>query len=485
MFRRAWQVSLVLMALVGAARAETLVPFEQPGWFSVGIPQGWQPYGDPKTGHVAIGNPDGRSAHFWLLMVPNVVDAEGAASLFLSLTAQITRSQWSRPVVKSEGNRLSVTSQAHDGPYLQVGGLSLVRAGNVTVAFFTMATGVEATFAENRDLFAAIFASFRPVGAKGGGRAGPALAYQPWSDPNEHAFTLEVPQGWTIQGGTARGSAVDVRQAIQAVSPDRSILIQAGDTELPPFVEPWGMLQEGQYNGPALVRRYTPGAYFARDYLAFRVQPQMRDLTIDVARPIPELQQLVQASIDAYPTPGIERHVDIGEVIFHGTWNGKPAHGYLYASTSRTAQSGGGAMWFAGDLSSLVGFIATDDQIPAAVEALGHMRQTFQLDPAWAQAQHMTVAAVSKITEDTNAYISNIINQSFATNQRTNDSIFDQYQKQQRDILDVTDVNTQQKYEVQAGANYYWIDDRGLILGTEDPFNPDPGWFREMLVGGQ
>ena len=46
-----------------------------------------------------------------------------------------------------------------------------------------------------------------------------------------------------------------MRSVVQARNPDGSILIQFGDAEIPPFVEPWGFLREGQQNGPALVRR--------------------------------------------------------------------------------------------------------------------------------------------------------------------------------------------------------------------------------------
>jgi len=52
-------------------------------------------------------------------------------------------------------------------------------------------------------------------------------------------------------------------------------------------------------------------------------------------------------------------------------------------------------------------------------------------------------------------------------------------------VVDVGDPQTQQRYQVQGGSNYYWIDDRGSIVGTNTQFNPDPLWFREMLTPGR
>ena len=34
---------------------------------------------------------------------------------------------------------------------------------------------------------------------------------------------------------------------------------------------------------------------------------------------------------------------------------------------------------------------------------------------------------------------------------------------------------------VQVGSNYYWLDERGVLVGTEKPVDPDPLWLREIL----
>jgi hypothetical protein len=464
--------------------AAQLTMREEQGWFRIGVPAGWQLLADRTSGRVVLSNADRRGLHLWMLLVPRVIEAREVAALFSVFAGQIApQTRWSQPTIKTADERITVTAQGRDGDFTRAGGLSLIRADRATVAFYTMASAPSANFEPSRDLFAAVLESFTPFGGRGpGGAAAQNLTFERWTDPIERAFSLDVPRGWKVQGGTARKSAVDVRQFVQLTSPDQSVLIQAGDAELPSFVEPWGMLREGQYNGPALALRYQPGPVFGRSYLGWRVQPAMRDLAIDVARPVPQLQQSLQSVLNAYAVPGIERRIDIGELLFHGTWHGKKAGGYLYSATNRVSQQGGGAMWFAGDVGSLLGFIAAEDQLATAVEVVKRMQQSFAVDPQWYAGQHATIEAVRRITAETNKYISNIITQSYASRQATYDSIFDRYAHYQRDVVTLSDPQIPQNYQVQAGSNYYWIDDRGLIVGTNTNFNPDPLWFREMLI---
>jgi hypothetical protein len=454
-----------------------------PGWFRIGVPAGWQLQADRASGRISVASPDRREVAMWLLLVPRAIEARAAASLLAGVVAQVAPgARWSQPVIRQNGARTTVAAQARDGQVTRVAGMSVIPSDKVALVLFTMAAAPSAGFEQSRDLFAAVMESYVPLPGNAGGPGGEALATQRWSDPIERAFSLDVPRGWKVQGGTVRKAAVDVRQVVQAVNPDQSILIQAGDAEIPPFVEPWGFLHEGQYNGPALVMRYLPGAELGRAYLGWRVQPAMRDLTIDAARPLPQLQQLLQSIQNAYATPGIQKRIDVGEILFHGTWNGRKSKGYLFAATTRVAQQGGGAMWFSGDLGSLLGFIAADDQIPTTIAALERMRTSFEINPQWFSANARTVDAVSRITAETNKYVSDIITKSYASTQATYASVFDRYAHYQRDVADIVDPQTQQAYQVQTGSNYYWIDDRGNIVGTDTHFNPDPLWFREMLL---
>ena len=238
--------------------------------------------------------------------------------------------------------------------------------------------------------------------------------------------------------------------------------------------------------GRRWVMRYQPGANFGRIAISsWRVQPAMRDLVIEAGAPGAAVAAI--AAIDPQRLcrcPAFERRVDIGEILFRGTWNGKKARGYLFVATNRTAsQSTGGAMWYAGDLSNQFGFIAAEDQVDTAIEVVKRMQQSYGVNPQWFDAQHNTIEAVRKITEETNRYISNVITQSYASRQAT-------YELDLRSVFKVSARRGRPRRSADAaelsrcrrGSNYYWIDDRGLIVGTNTQFNPDPLWFWEMLT---
>ena len=79
--------------------------------------------------------------------------------------------------------------------------------------------------------------------AAGTKQARPDLTWTRYTDPVEHAFTIDVPQGWRVSGGTRRMSAVDIRLGVEAVSPDGLITLFYGDADVPIFTVPSDMLE--------------------------------------------------------------------------------------------------------------------------------------------------------------------------------------------------------------------------------------------------
>ena len=53
------------------------------------------------------------------------------------------------------------------------------------------------------------------------------INYVQWQEPNENAFTVEVPQGWDVTGGVIR-EASGSRAGLHVTSPDGRIIITAG-----------------------------------------------------------------------------------------------------------------------------------------------------------------------------------------------------------------------------------------------------------------
>ena len=113
-----------------------------------------------------------------------------------------------------------------------------VRRGDLATVF--VAAAPEAQLGDRLPVLTAILDSFR----LGGGEAVPAQpqglpAMTRWADPNEQAFTLAVPQGWTVQGGLMRrGPGGPTRNAVAMTSPDRRITLFIGDPQPARFVLP-------------------------------------------------------------------------------------------------------------------------------------------------------------------------------------------------------------------------------------------------------
>jgi hypothetical protein len=91
-----------------------------------------------------------------------------------------------------------------------------------------------------------------------------------FSDPQEGAFAVAVPQGWKAAGGTVRRNALQYRSWVSASAPDGETILAINDPEEWSYVVPTPMLaaagfREGSlYNGGGgttyTVARYHDGA---------------------------------------------------------------------------------------------------------------------------------------------------------------------------------------------------------------------------------
>jgi hypothetical protein len=454
-----------------------------PGWFRIGVPAGWQIGADRLSGRVAVSG-EGRSVRLWLVLLPQAIGAADVEPIFSVMNAQMSpKAIWSSPAFARNGSRMTIAARGRDGDVTRVAGLSLVPAGEVTVALYAIVGARHAAFEPSRNLFAAVLESFMPLPGYVGGRPGlEGISFERWVDPNERAFSLDVPKGWRAQGGTVRKAAIDVRQVVQLASPDQTVLIQFGDAQMPTFVEPADGATEEGARGPAPAMRYLPAAEFGPRYLDWRAKPLLGDLAIEEARALPELGQRLQSIQGAYATDGVVRRVDAADVRFRGTWNGRPANGYLFAATSRVAHRDGDAVWFTGDFGSLQGFVAVEDRIPTAIAVMERMRTSFEITPQWYRDNTRTVEAMARQAGETGRHVSAAVSKAFANAQPPYTSIHERFAYYKNDVVPLTDPKSGQSYRAQVGSNYYWIAERGQIVGTTTSFNPDPLWFREMLA---
>jgi hypothetical protein len=309
-----------------------------------------------------------------------------------------------------------------------------------------------------------------------------------WRDPLEGAFTCPVPQGWTVEGGLRRFTAIDVRPEVLATSPDNTITIRIGDSFVPPMCLPSQTMEsfgfyEGSWYSPngvdrQLVMRYLPATRFLTDlYLPERIGP-IRKVQ---AREFPELSQRTQV---LWARAGIQAGVDTGEVTFEAQTEAGDRKGYAFAQTVVTLIPGvpDRGNWY---VTVLNGYLSVPGAASIAETLLNRMAAGYRTDPNWAAQQARTTAAVSKIWSDTGNQIADMIHQTFQERSRVQDRTQERWSRTFRGEVLIQDPDTGEQFEVPAGSNYYWRVDTGeAFIGTEAPTSPHlPNhWIREMRV---
>lgn len=154
-----------------------------------------------------------------------------------------------------------------------------------------------------------------PTPGSAGMNPGDNVIWTTFSDPNESAFTIDVPSGWKVEGGMVRRSALDVSAFLRALSPDGSAMILMGDPGPAVFRLP------GYLAGPA-ARAYVPGQKFAQQY----AQTTLPSLCTSPKLVSGANRQDIATGPFAQAVPG--SRYDAGEVNFSCTHNGQPTGAY-------------------------------------------------------------------------------------------------------------------------------------------------------------
>jgi hypothetical protein len=335
------------------------------------------------------------------------------------------------------------------------------------------------------DAFARVLASVRFTGAPAAGGQ-PAPNWVRWQDPKEKAFSFEVPSGWNITGGLFRFASVDTRPAWQLASPDGQVRISGGDAELPPFTLPSPTLamagfREGSWYSPGygvnmLVRRYLPGLAFAREYVTARVARSCSDLVFTDSRERPDAVQALNAIYSQYGAYGVSLSLTAGEVAFTCRQNEQSMRGYYFAGTQLTQTQGSG-LW---NVEHLCGFLAPAARAAEAQSVLHHIIGSIQVNPQWAAMQQGIAANTSRIVARTSEAISNIINETYWNRQAVMDEISRRRSNVTLGVEDVIDPATGRQIKIESGSEYYWMDHRGTIVGTQTDTRPTLD-FRQLL----
>ncbi len=210
-----------------------------------------------------------------------------------------------------------------------------------------------------------------------------------------------------------------------------------------------------------------------------RIAPQCADLQIVERKDRPDISDIFNQIYARYSVYGAGLVLTTGEVAFTCKKEDKPMKGYYFAGTQQTYIQGIGAgPW---NMQYLAGFLAESDHADTA-QAIGeHMLNTFQVNPDWAQRQQNLTAETSKVVSETHEHISRVINDTYWNRQGVMDEIDRRRSNAILGVVDVVDEKYGKEYKVENSSNYYWIDHRGNIVGTDTYTIPSID-FRELIL---
>jgi len=484
----AWLIAVTLGLALSSACAQTQRPWtthKDPSGFSLELPSGWKATGDAASGRVEVAGAAGERLTVWPVFIAGALDLRTAAAVLRKLAATLAPgTAWAAPqAIGPSAVRLTGRQPGR----IALAAMSWVGSPKGCAAFAYLLAAPEAAYRSSEETFARILASFRVAGAQAQGR-GPAIRYLRWQDPRENAFSLEVPEGWTINGGLFRVAAVQFSGAWEMLSPDGQVRIMGGDAELPYFTEPTQILmmsgfREGSWYSPGygvrfLVQRYIPGAAFARQYVMMRCARYCSDVTVTENRDLPQAVAAINAVYARYAGVGVALSLTAGEAVFTCRQQDRPMRGYYFAGTQRTQVAGmQGGVWNA---EYLAGFLAAEGKLELAREVFDHALKSIQINPQWLAMQQNLTANTSRIVSQTHAEITRIIDESYWSRQATMDELSRRRSNVILGVEDVIDPVTGRELKVESGSNYYWIDHRGTIVGTDTHTRPNLD-FREMV----
>jgi len=297
--------------------------------------------------------------------------------------------------------------------------------------------------------------------------------YTSFTDPEEHAFSMEVPEGWHTVGALARHGVVQISPFVRTLAPDRMTYLMVGEPTLLSYAPPTAVTQKLGYRegtlhnagagGVTMILRYIPGAQFARLYGQTALGALCAQLHFVSAA---ERADFVAAADQLIPTV-IPSSSSGGEASFTCRHGGQEMAARVDAVTRVTRDN---QLW---NVIFLRALLTPKSESDAAFEILKHMTVTFRYDPAWVQQQN---AASAQASAAINARAQASLREERAVIEKLNasDESFDSVDDIVSGYSTYRDEQTGNTYKLSSTNPGKWMTDSGRILSTPD--NNPPPW---------
>ena len=296
-----------------------------------------------------------------------------------------------------------------------------------------------------------------------------ATDWTTFQDPAEQAFTIQVPKGWKITGGTYRFGKLDPRIMIDMVSPDGKIDVRIGDYHVPPFAPlvptminlGWREGHPYSPNGVAqeIVANYRPGWVFADLYGQGRFSSVCRHLGLKSMK-----QQ------NTVHSEGPNTKTTAGDVVYSCDSADGPQIAYVFAETQFYRMQSSGS-WL---VTWLYSFIAPQARAQDALKVALQSLSTLTITPEWEYHQlELNGAAGDAAMSEFKKAMSDI-HADYERRSAASQSQFDSMDRAIRGVdLTVDPVDGKQR-EVSIGTGgAHWINGLEQIVNSPDQPSPD------------
>ena len=465
------------------------VEYKEPNVFSIKHPEGWTVQFDKKHCRVKVSGSNDETIYIWPVYSPTLLNQDRSELLLKEVASQLEpRLDWNVQTTNQNYLKFEGTNKKQTG----VASLSWVSNKKNSAAICYVISAPKSYFKKDKDNLVGILSSFRPVISqdnKSHLQEPEPIQFVKWGDPNEHAFTVLVPENWKVQGGLTRYTASDYRRGVNLISPDNEVDVFFMDPNIPFFSIPnqismMSGIREGTYytlmdGTKLLIRRYVTGANFAYEYAMRRFSNSLQNFSITNKRNRYDIARIINRELEQYNAMSmgyVQQSCTAGDVTFGGNRNGQNYTGYVETATTVLAGSGSG-MWL---VQQLYGFSAPVSKIDEAIRIMGKLVSSFMWDPQWFMMQNKTTGNVSKIVAQTGNEMANIINESFETGQKRMDNSMRKFSDYIRGTITLQDENGE-RFNVWNTSNYYWADKFDDVGGTKLFKNPDLSQFRRLV----
>jgi hypothetical protein len=315
-------------------------------------------------------------------------------------------------------------------------------------------------FAENRTDLLKILSSFKYDNSiMDSSKFDNLIQLIPWKDPNEGAFTINVPKGWDVKGGVIR-PYIDATYTIKAESAEMGI--EYYNPYPPIYTVPNPVLS---FSGFGEGSHYNPSGGIAQDMIVMRektaeeyirqIWAKKLNLTVTEVKDRPDL-------IKNIPHSQLVKNITSFEATLTGDGKAHKVfvieHGIGIDAT---------VLWTV----SLTHYWSTEAKLNTMDKVYNAMSKSFKLDVQWVTREQTEVAKRSGIISSTAEGIDNIINSTFQSNSDVKDRAMHNYSNAILGVEDVYNPDTGESYQVPSGSNHYWTDSYNII-GTQTDVPP-------------